>query len=515
MSRDFTPCQLYNADIHFDGAFRNSTLTYKLTDSDEEIRVDNHLAKDRYPELSFLFEKTDALYQKYEHDEFALKTLDRIEAFVKEAEEDYGDLPFTSTEYETVNKWFNGKLDPDFYYHEENDALFEEFIEQTVQNDKAKNALLEIADKKDFVLISTDDSYTQNLGKNDIPRTNEAIYTYKLGEKGSPLYIDIYAAKNKNGDFIVYNMDSEYAYSPSSKAKTELPKELTKLLEKETLEQFKYDITPEEQRPHGTIVILAGASGSGKDTLRNALVENGYERLITSTTRAPREGEADGVDYHFKSVEDFEKGIADGSIFEYRKYESSDGVKYYGSEKQELDPRKDYVIVLDDTGVEDYQKAYGRDKVFAVLVEVPDEVRYQRAFDREFPERETFGEAWNGNKEPAPNGGHIVYESKEARIEKFELEWAKRLADDKNRFNPEFIGRAINYVANNEGSIDDVQAQLQVIQKMCYEAYDKDPNKHYVVKETYDKETGFIRSSLEEAKPEAVKKEKFKPFDDR
>ena len=491
MSRDFTPRQLFNADVALDNSIRNSVLTFKDRADGEEFRVDNHLAKDRYPELSFLFEQFDDVYKDYQNFETALKTLDRIEEYLRDAEtDDRSSTPLsTPPEYDTVKDWFDGKLDPDFYYHEHNDQLFRNFLQETIGKDLIVNKEV----KPPFQLTDTDESIHIDYGGD--MRLFERLYTYKLAEiNGTNLVVDMYAAYDCNGNYITHNYDrdnSAYVENENGeKVYFYIPPKIEKALEEAAHDELAKELTPQREG-HGTIVILAGASGSGKDTLRNALVENGYERLITSTTRAPREGEKDGVDYHFKTVPEFEAGIEDGSIFEYRKYESSEGVKYYGSQKQELDPNKDYVIVLDDTGVEDYQKAYGRDKVFAVLVEVPDEVRYERAFARAFP-----------NGEPT-----------QAETEKFDNEWAKRLADDKARFSEEFIARAINYRLDNEDSIDNVQAQLQATQQMTYEAVEKDPNKHYAVKETYDKGTGCIRVSLEEAKPYKPEK-KWKKIDD-
>lgn len=51
-----------------------------------------------------------------------------------------------------------------------------------------------------------------------------------------------------------------------------------------------------------TILVLVGVSGSGKTTLSNALEEIGIPKLITTTTRPKRDGEIEGVDYHFRKV---------------------------------------------------------------------------------------------------------------------------------------------------------------------------------------------------------------------
>jgi len=70
----------------------------------------------------------------------------------------------------------------------------------------------------------------------------------------------------------------------------------------------------------GLIVIISGPSGSGKDTvinawkLRNSLVE----RVVTYTTRKPREGETDGIDYHFVDEVTFLKKAKAGDFLEHK-----------------------------------------------------------------------------------------------------------------------------------------------------------------------------------------------------
>ena len=61
----------------------------------------------------------------------------------------------------------------------------------------------------------------------------------------------------------------------------------------------------------GQILIISGPSGSGKSTLLNRLLkeENDLYFSISSTTRAPRQGETDGVNYYFISEDEFKKGI--------------------------------------------------------------------------------------------------------------------------------------------------------------------------------------------------------------
>lgn len=79
----------------------------------------------------------------------------------------------------------------------------------------------------------------------------------------------------------------------------------------------------------GRLFVVSGPSGVGKDAvLDRALVRvPGVVRSVSATTRAPRPGEADGVDYHFLSWAEFEKDIAQGFFLEYARY----GDNLYGT----------------------------------------------------------------------------------------------------------------------------------------------------------------------------------------
>lgn len=68
----------------------------------------------------------------------------------------------------------------------------------------------------------------------------------------------------------------------------------------------------------GTLLIVSGPSGSGKTTLcRRAEAEGLTSYSISCTTRAPRPGEKDGVDYYFLSQEEFDAKVAAGDFLEY------------------------------------------------------------------------------------------------------------------------------------------------------------------------------------------------------
>lgn len=82
-------------------------------------------------------------------------------------------------------------------------------------------------------------------------------------------------------------------------------------------------------------LLIFGPSGSGKTTIIDELLKLGsgfYTRGITMTTREPRTGEVNGIDYHFATVEEFHGYIERGELIEYALVHGN----YYGVPKSEL-----------------------------------------------------------------------------------------------------------------------------------------------------------------------------------
>ena len=84
----------------------------------------------------------------------------------------------------------------------------------------------------------------------------------------------------------------------------------------------------------GTLILYTGSSGVGKGTILAELMkrDDNLRLSVSNTTRAPREGEVDGVQYNFVSVEEFERQIAQDGYLEYAKYCDN----YYGTPKKQV-----------------------------------------------------------------------------------------------------------------------------------------------------------------------------------
>ena len=88
----------------------------------------------------------------------------------------------------------------------------------------------------------------------------------------------------------------------------------------------------------GLLIVVSGPAGSGKGTTLKhifASPKHGkkFSYSVSATTRAPRPGEVDGVNYHFLTREEFEARIARGDLLEYTEYCGN----YYGTLKQETE----------------------------------------------------------------------------------------------------------------------------------------------------------------------------------
>ena len=97
----------------------------------------------------------------------------------------------------------------------------------------------------------------------------------------------------------------------------------------------------------GTLFVITGPSGAGKGTVLKKVIQS-LDRLyfsVSATTRAPREGELDGVHYHFLTHEQFERLIAEERLLEYAQYAKN----YYGTP---LDPALQHLEMGEDVILE-------------------------------------------------------------------------------------------------------------------------------------------------------------------
>jgi guanylate kinase len=226
------------------------------------------------------------------------------------------------------------------------------------------------------------------------------------------------------------------------------------------------------------ITILVGMSASGKDTIARELKQDGFIPLLSCTTRPMREGEREGVDYHFLSTEEFLRRKAEGKFLEFRAYDVFENGQpskwYYATPKEELDPAKDYIRIVDPDGCKALLEHYGRENCFVVNVIADDHLRALRAKER---------------------GGFN------------QQEWDRRFADDQKKFAAPIMEPLVNLYCYNDlrnvASLSDVVKDIR--QALCsYKETERVPGKHYLVSfrlggfQTYENPYRYSWSKSEE-----------------
>ncbi len=124
----------------------------------------------------------------------------------------------------------------------------------------------------------------------------------------------------------------------------------------------------------GKIIVVAAPSGCGKSTIINAIIAEGGLDLgfsVSATTRPPREGEKDGVNYYFMTEEDFRDAIAEGEFVEYEEVYPG---RFYGTLRREIDRITDeghnIILDLDVNGALHVKNVYG-DEALTVFIQPP------------------------------------------------------------------------------------------------------------------------------------------------
>lgn len=112
-------------------------------------------------------------------------------------------------------------------------------------------------------------------------------------------------------------------------------------------------------RERGLLVVVSGPAGSGKGTVLPKVMAAGNFRFsVSATTRAPRPGEKEGVNYHYLTRDAFEARIAAGEMLEYTTYCNN----YYGTPKKEaeavLETGCNLLLEIEVEGAANVKKAY-------------------------------------------------------------------------------------------------------------------------------------------------------------
>lgn len=132
----------------------------------------------------------------------------------------------------------------------------------------------------------------------------------------------------------------------------------------------------------GLLVVISGPSGAGKGTIYQKVIERtGMKRSISVTTRKPRPGEVEGVNYFFRTEEQYQQMIASGEFLETAEVYRN----YYGTPKapvfENLEKGHDVLFEVDVHGAKSIKKKYP--EAVTIFVMTPSfEILKQRLIDR-------------------------------------------------------------------------------------------------------------------------------------
>ena len=139
------------------------------------------------------------------------------------------------------------------------------------------------------------------------------------------------------------------------------------------------------------IFYLMGKSASGKDTIYKKIKEAMPElkTIVIYTTRPIRQGEAEGVEYHFVDEGKLQEFWEAGKVIELREYNTVHGIwKYFTVDDGQFDAEDNYIAIGTLESYKGMRKYLGEEKLVPIYIEVEDGVRLERALSRERKQKE-------------------------------------------------------------------------------------------------------------------------------
>ena len=141
----------------------------------------------------------------------------------------------------------------------------------------------------------------------------------------------------------------------------------------------------------GKVFCIKGKSGSGKDTIFKEIIKDNslnLKKIVGYTTRPKRVEENDGVEYNFIDDDMINKFIQKNKVIELRKYDTVNGIWYYGTmdDGQINLQTNSYIVISTLESYSSFKKYFGSNNVIPLYIDVDDGIRLQRILNREMSE---------------------------------------------------------------------------------------------------------------------------------
>lgn len=164
-----------------------------------------------------------------------------------------------------------------------------------------------------------------------------------------------------------------------------------------------------KMKHRGTLIVLSGFSGAGKGTVVKELVKKYQYRISTSwTTRAPRTGEVDGREYHFRTTKEFQELIEKNGFIEWAQYVEN----YYGTPRafveEELEKGNNVILEIEVQGALNIKAQYPNALLLFITTKDAKTLE-QRLIGRGTEDMDTIKKRLNRAKEEAKDIGKYEY----------------------------------------------------------------------------------------------------------
>lgn len=117
------------------------------------------------------------------------------------------------------------------------------------------------------------------------------------------------------------------------------------------------------------IIALCGKTGAGKSVICDEMMMQGWIKIITYTTRPPRPGEINHLDYEFISEDQFKAMVERAEFAESFTYVTKEGVWRYGSRMDDYMERGNFVIVLTPAGIKRVKQMLPDEDIRSVMID--------------------------------------------------------------------------------------------------------------------------------------------------